>query len=225
MQCKSRRMRPRYAAGPGPAPRIAPETGRASASPVMTGLPRRSLSRAGAMANPGRLSRVAGRLVHKTRFRQPGRGVQGDSSCARTRSTPKSLIGMKLDMVIFWPSSGKAMKSGAWNARTTPSSTRLSTGCVDSRSRDNAQAPGDARMRPSVKPDSLRLCTAASPPRFSAVFAASAVSIHVFHAQVIDPKGLIRGHNFAMFSGWPGFRGVERMPHKAMHSVIHSLCG
>jgi hypothetical protein len=174
---------------------------------------------------PGRLSRPADRFVHKRTFRQPGRGLQGDNSCARTRFTPKPLIYMQFALVIFWPYLRKPTKSGAWNARPTPSCTHFSTGGVDSSDRDPSQASGDARKRPAVKPDPGRLCTAASRARFCRDFAVRLGSIHVFHAQAFDFKGPFHGHIFATFTEAPVFRGVERVPHTLMHMLIHSLCG
>lgn len=177
------------------------------------------------VGGPERLSRPAETLVHKRAFRQPEHGLQGDNSCARMRFTPKPLIYIDFALVIFWPYSRKPTKSGAWNARPTPSCTHLSTGGVDSSDRDAAQVSGDARKRPPVKPDPMRLCTAASSRRFPGDFAVRPGSIHVFHAQAIDPKGPFHGHIFAIFTECPVFRGVERAPHTLMHMLIHSLCG
>lgn len=49
--------------------------------------------------------------------------------------------------------------------------------------------------------------------------------IALFHAQVIVFESMPLGHNFAIFPEAPIFQGVERVPHKTMHSVIHSGCG
>jgi hypothetical protein len=229
MQCKSRRMRPRYAAdtdrhGQGPIHPLG-DRARCRFRRPRRGLGENRSRRVGTVGGPGRLSRPADTFVHKRTFRQAGHGFQGDNSCARTRFTPKPLIYMNFALVIFWPYSRKPTKSGAWNARPTPSCTHLSTAGVDSSDRDAAEASADARKRPAVKPDPGRLCTAASSPRFSGDFAVWPGSIHVFHAQAIDFKSSFHGHNFAIFTEGLVFRGVERRAHTLMHMLIHRLCG
>jgi hypothetical protein len=96
---------------------------------------------------------------------------------------------------------------------------------VDSSPRVDAVTCGDAANALAVKPGPEGLCTAACKAVFPGENSAKRQPLAVFHAQVIDFNGERHGHIFAMFSEAPVFRGVERMPHKAMHSVIHRLCG
>ena len=152
-------------------------------------------------------------------------GLQQVISCARTGFTLKSMISLASRLVIICPSFRKPTKTGAWNPPPTPSSTRLSTGGVDSLAKDDAVASGHASKPRPVKSDPERLCTAACAAAFSRENGATLKPTPVFHAQAIDSKRHERGHIFAIFPEAPIFQGVERVSHKAMHSVIHSLCG
>lgn len=201
-----------YRRGPGP-------------RSVKTGL------RAEAPPPPARPSRetasVKGyrRLCAQARFRLMRRGLQRSTSSARARFTHKPLISLAACMVIISPCFRNPTKNGAWNAPPTPSSTRLSTGRVDSLGRDDAPASGHAAKACPVKPAPERLCTAACAPVFPGEIAATRKPAPMFHAQTIDFKSPMRDHIFAIFPEPPVFRGVERAPHKAMHSVIHRVCG
>lgn len=161
----------------------------------------------------------------QARFWLDAHGLQQGISCARTGFTRKRLILLISTMVIISPSFRNPTKTGAWNAPHTPSSTRLSTGRVDSFARIDPTASGHAPKHRSVKPGPERLCTAACTPAFSRRNAPARRPHAVFHVQAIDLKCHSCGHNFAIFPEPPVFKGVERLPHKVMHILIHSLCG
>lgn len=152
-------------------------------------------------------------------------GLRQSNSCAQTGFTANFMILLKSEMVIISPSFRNPTKTGAWNAPRTRSSTRLSTGCVDSSAhsmRWRLEMPESPRL------SSLFASDCAQPHRqrrFRGECAQWLAWIALFHAQPIDSKSISCGHNFAIFPITHVFKGVERSPHKAMHSVIHSLCG
>ena len=188
MRCKSRRMRSGHAA---PSPRIVPSVpDRPSGciTPMATGNGSRHAWGTRRRAPIGRCVKGHGNDCAQARFRLGVHGLQSGISCAQTGFTPKLLILLMSRMVIISPFFRNPTKSGAWNAPHTPSSTRLSTGRVDSLARMNAVASGHGPNPSPVKPALKRLCTAACAAAFRHGNRTPLESILLFHTQAFDFK-------------------------------------